>query len=101
MLTPYLILGLEPDATQEEIRARYLQLVKQHPPSRSPRHFEQISAAYERIKDERLRIRELIYGIRTYPGYEEALRDLAAAAAAGHARTGLKELLAAEGIKDV
>ncbi|MFB3906196.1 MAG: J domain-containing protein [Acidobacteriota bacterium] len=101
MLTPYLILGLKPDATQEEIRARYLQLVKRHTPARSPRRFEQICAAYEKVKDERLRIRELIYGIRTYPGYEEALRDLVAAAATNHVRMGLKELLAAEGIKDV
>ena len=40
MLAHYLALGLSPSAAGEEIRQRYLELVRAHPPSRDPERFQ-------------------------------------------------------------
>jgi len=54
------ILGLPNTATEEEIRAAYLQKVKAHPPERSPEEFERIRDAYETLRDPRRRMRNLL-----------------------------------------
>ena len=36
MLAHYLTLGLPPSASPGEIRRRYLELIRRHPPSREP-----------------------------------------------------------------
>jgi len=52
---PYRVLGLEPDASSEELHDRYRRLVKLHHPDRnhgsaeSTRRFQDIQAAYEEI----------------------------------------------------
>lgn len=48
---PFLILGLSRDAGEDEVRARYLRLVKQYPPEREPAKFREIRAAYDAAKD--------------------------------------------------
>ena len=48
---PFDVLGLSPDATEEAIRARYLSLVRVHPPERDPKAFQRIAAAYQAAKD--------------------------------------------------
>lgn len=48
---PFETLGVAPDATEEEIRARYLELVKQYSPERDPEMFRKIQAAFDAIKD--------------------------------------------------
>lgn len=48
---PFIILGVPRDASEAEVRARYLELVKQFPPEREPDKFRQIRAAYEAAKD--------------------------------------------------
>ena len=53
MLAHYLTLGLAPDAPQAEIRRRYLELTRSHPPSRDPDRFARIAAAYEALQDDR------------------------------------------------
>lgn len=55
--TPEQILGVADSATDEEVRAAYLRLVKQHPPDREPEHFERIRDAYETLRDPRRRAR--------------------------------------------
>ena len=45
------VLGVSGDAGDAEIRARYLELVKQYPPDREPEKFREIRAAYEATKD--------------------------------------------------
>ena len=50
-INPFLTLGLTEQATEEQIRARYLELVKQFPPERAPEEFQKINAAYERARD--------------------------------------------------
>jgi hypothetical protein len=48
---PFAVLGLPRDAGEAEVRARYLDLVKQFPPDRDPEKFREIRAAYEAAKD--------------------------------------------------
>lgn len=48
---PFLILGLPREANETEIRARYLELVKQFPPDQAPDKFREIRAAFEAAKD--------------------------------------------------
>ncbi|MEM6468850.1 MAG: hypothetical protein AAF802_04725 [Planctomycetota bacterium] len=45
------ILGVPTDATEEEIRAGYLEQVKANPPERDPAAFRTIQAAYEVARD--------------------------------------------------
>ena len=48
---PFTILGVSRDAGEAEVRARYLELVKQYPPDREPEKFREIRAAFEAAKD--------------------------------------------------
>lgn len=48
---PFAILGVSRDAGEAEIRARYLELVKQFPPDREPERFREIRSAFEAVKD--------------------------------------------------
>jgi curved DNA-binding protein CbpA len=52
---PREILGVAPNAGDEEIRAAYLLKVKENPPDRSPAAFERIRDAYEILRDPRRR----------------------------------------------
>jgi DnaJ-domain-containing protein 1 len=52
---PREILGVAPNAGDEEIRAAYLRQVKENPPDRSPAAFERIRDAYEILRDPRRR----------------------------------------------
>lgn len=56
------ILGIEDNAGDEEIRAAYLRLVKEHPPESSPEQFERIRDAYEKLRDPRRRMRDMLFG---------------------------------------
>jgi curved DNA-binding protein CbpA len=55
-MNPYLRLGLSPSATDAEIRQRYLELIRKHPPEAQDGQFAQISEAYEKIKTPKARI---------------------------------------------
>ncbi len=48
---PHRVLGLPQNASAEEIRVRYLELVKEFPPERDADRFREIRAAYEAAKD--------------------------------------------------
>lgn len=57
---PFEVLSLPLEAGDEEIRAAYLRKVKEFPPDRAPREFEQIREAYETLRDPRRRTRYLL-----------------------------------------
>ena len=97
MLAHYLTLGLAPGAPQAEIRRRYLELTRSHPPSRDPDRFARIAAAYEALQDDRSRVRTAMFGIAAYSDWELALDALVQARTAARKAPGLQALLAAEG----
>ena len=57
MMDPAAVLGVSADATDEEIRAAYLQKVRECPPDRAPEPFERVRDAYEMLRDPRRRMR--------------------------------------------
>lgn len=95
MLADYLVLGLEPGATDEAVRERYLALVRIHPPEQDPQGFQDISLAYERLKNRHSRIRHQLFGYRTAGDVEASLAYLARAVKPTRNRVGLKTLLKA------
>lgn len=48
---PCLVLGVSPNASEEETRAAYLRKIKEFPPDRSPEKFERIRDAYQILND--------------------------------------------------
>jgi curved DNA-binding protein CbpA len=58
---PRQVLGIGPEAGDEEIRAAYLRKVKEFPPDRSPRDFERVRDAYEMLRDPRRRTRTMLF----------------------------------------
>ena len=57
---PLRILGLSRVATEEEVRSRYLKLVKQFPPERDPERFREIHAAFQAARDPLVLARHLL-----------------------------------------
>jgi len=57
MHDPFGLLGIEPAASETEIKKAYLKKVQAHPPERDPERFQAIHAAYEAIKTHRDRLR--------------------------------------------
>ena len=98
MLAHYLTLDLAPGASREEIRQRYLALIRRHPPSRDPERFQRVTAAYEALQDDRLRVRTALFGIAAYSDWELALEALVQARTGARKAPGLQALLAAEGL---
>src|SRR5437016_799511 len=61
MTDPYEILGLPDDAGDEVIRNRYLELVREFTPERSPEKFAAIRTAYESTRDLDTRLRHRLF----------------------------------------
>ena len=95
MLAYYLTLGIEENATDAQIRNRYLELIKIHTPERDPQRFQDITQAYEAIKDRRARVYTRIFSGRDTGDVEAALLYLARAGKPKPKRAGLQELLRA------
>ena len=60
MTDPFSVLGLEPQSSEAEIRARYLELVRQFTPEREPARFAEIRGAYEELRDPVERLQNLL-----------------------------------------
>jgi curved DNA-binding protein CbpA len=58
---PLHVLQLPPTANEQQIRQRYLQLVREFPPDAAPEKFAEIRAAYEALSDPRTRLRSLLF----------------------------------------
>lgn len=51
MIDPFAVLGLAADSDDETIRRRYLELVRQFPPEKTPEKFAAVRKAYENARD--------------------------------------------------
>lgn len=70
---PFAILGLEQTASEEEVRHKYLELVKQHPPESDPERFREIHQAYESAKDPLILAKRLLAPSRTIPEWNDVI----------------------------
>lgn len=72
---PFVILGLDHNASESEVRRRYLELVKQHPPETDPARFREIHAAYESARDPLIRAERLVMPSTRMPEWSEVLEQ--------------------------
>jgi hypothetical protein len=57
---PLQVLGLPRHASEAEVRARYLELLREYPPERDPSRFQQIHAAYKAASDPLVLAKQLL-----------------------------------------
>ena len=96
MICPHVIFDLRCDADDAEIRQRYLELVRAHPPSRDPDGFGLVAKAYSMLKDRAARVQSNLSGPVQCDSFEDALADLERTASWDWKPPGLRELCAAE-----
>ena len=60
---PWAILGVDASATDEQIRAAYIEKVRQHPPDRDQEEFERVRDAYEELRDPRRRAQQMLLSV--------------------------------------
>jgi DnaJ-class molecular chaperone len=96
MLAYFLSLGLPLTASDEEIRKRYLELIKIHTPEKNPVQFQNITIAYEKIKSVHARIQTRLFGVLDHADPEKALMALSRARKPDKKRACLDELFEAE-----
>lgn len=99
MLIYYILLGVTPEASDEEIRASYLEKVKRHTPEKDPVRFQEITAAYEAIKTIQKRLAARYLPPEKTIDAESALYALARAVAGKRKRVGLRDLIRESGFK--
>jgi curved DNA-binding protein CbpA len=73
---PHAVLGLAGPATEQAVRQRYLELVRQFPPDRSPERFAAIRAAYEALKDPVERLKNQLFSVKQIDSFDQVLADL-------------------------
>ena len=61
--SPHNILGVTQDATPEEIRAAYLNKIKEYPPEQFPAEFERVRDAYAILSDASYRSRLMLQSV--------------------------------------
>lgn len=62
MTDPFAVLGVDETAGDDEIRRRYLELVRRFPPDREPLPFQDIRSAYEALRTPRGRLEARLLG---------------------------------------
>jgi DnaJ-class molecular chaperone len=67
---PYQVLGIDISADTQQIRARYLALVREFPPERAPEKFAEIRAAYEALRDPVVSLRRRLFDLHTTDSFE-------------------------------
>jgi DnaJ-class molecular chaperone len=96
MLLYFLTLDLPLTASDEEIRKRYLELIKKHTPEKDPNQFQKITTAYEKIKSVHVRIQTRLFGVLDQADPEKSLMALSRARTPAKKRAGLDELFLSE-----
>ena len=77
MSDPYEVLALPADSDDETIRRRYLELVRQFPPERSPEKFAAIRQAYESLRDLTTRLQYRLFEAGKKESVEAIIQELA------------------------
>jgi curved DNA-binding protein CbpA len=96
MLTHYLVLGVKPPSSHEEIRRKYLSLIRVFTPESAPNDFVRINQAYESLKSERHRVNMRIFGCHDTVDWEAELKNLAQSLKIKKRSPTLSELIEAE-----
>jgi len=73
---PYSVLGVPRHAGEEEIRRRYLELVRESPPDRDPEGFAAIRAAYDAVRDPTRRLDAQLFEVATSDSIDALAADL-------------------------
>ncbi len=76
MSDPYEILGLTQDSSDEAIRQRYLELVRQYSPEHHPEKFAAIRSAYESMRDLDTRLRHRLFHAGRKESVEAIIEEL-------------------------
>lgn len=63
MKNPYKVLGISAAAGDADIKAAYIQMVKEFPPERFPEKFKEIREAYEAISTTRKRVAQKLFSL--------------------------------------
>ncbi|MBF0258622.1 MAG: J domain-containing protein [Desulfamplus sp.] len=93
MLKSFLVLDLPMDASDQEIRKKYLELVKTFTPEKFPVQFQKVTAAYESVKNQRSRVKSRLFAALKDADFENTLKELAGSVKFNKKKCGLKELL--------
>ncbi|MDB5311653.1 MAG: DnaJ-class molecular chaperone with C-terminal Zn finger domain [Gemmataceae bacterium] len=93
MPDPYTVLDVPPDADDETIRRRYLELIRQYTPEHHPDRFAAVRAAYEKVKDLDSRVRHRLFEAGKDDPIEAIIEE--AACRTPRRRAGLRAILAA------
>jgi curved DNA-binding protein CbpA len=56
------LLGVAVDASDEALRAAYIENIRRHPPDRDPESFERIRDAYDQLRDPSVRAKKILEG---------------------------------------
>ena len=73
MVDPYQILGLSQDASEDEIRQRYLALVREFSPERAPQRFAEIRNAYDQLRDPVVSLERRLFNVTASDTFDSIL----------------------------
>lgn len=76
MTDPFETLGLPVDASDDDIRRRYLDLVKQYSPERHPEKFAAVRQAYDSLKDLDTRLRYRLFEEGKHESIDSLIEEL-------------------------
>ncbi|HUT11984.1 MAG TPA: DnaJ domain-containing protein [Thermoguttaceae bacterium] len=76
MPDPYEVLDLPPESGDAEIRRRYLELVRRHPPDRDPERFAAIRRAYDELRDPQKRMESRLFRMETDDSLDAIVADV-------------------------
>jgi curved DNA-binding protein CbpA len=93
MTDPYQVLGLPPEADDEAIRRRYLELVRQYSPEHHPEKFAAVRAAYEQLRDQSTRLRHRLFEAGKRETVDAIIEEVSCRRA--RRRVSLREMLSA------
>jgi curved DNA-binding protein CbpA len=93
MTDPYQVLGLPPEADDEAIRRRYLELVRQFSPEHHPEKFAAVRAAYEQLRDQSTRLRHRLFEAGKRETVDAIIEEVSCRRA--RRRVSLREMLSA------